>query len=187
VVHAQVEFWEYQEPIRTSADQKCISTWASSISMIDLIISLKRPYLTRRLQAYFGLPNVTHVHDFANVLDYPLGHWQARNWDDDASSKGWDVFCEALVGLPQESGAEEHFEELRELGLGKAVWTGLAGYAEYIRGVASLCDTPVQDECFGTFDPEPFGESDLSQTWRAWQWQVRPKSFLGRISSFRGN
>jgi hypothetical protein len=173
VVHAQTEFWEYQEPIRTSADQKCISTWVSSISTIDFIISLRQPYLTRRLQAYFGLPNVTHVQDFANVLDYALGEWQARNWDVAVSSKGWDMFCEALVGQSQGISGED-LKELAQLGLSPAAWPALAGYAKYVRGIARLCDTPDQDECFGTFDPKPFRQADLSQSWRPWQWQVRP-------------
>lgn len=46
-------------------------------------------------------------------------------------------------------------------------------YARYTReDVESACDSPDQDDCFGTGDAASYRNDDLSQTWRSWIWQV---------------
>ena len=37
------------------------------------------------------------------MFQSPLGFWQARNWDPEVGSTGWDTFCAALDGKFEQS------------------------------------------------------------------------------------
>ncbi|KAI0070419.1 peptidase S28 [Panus rudis PR-1116 ss-1] len=163
VTYATIVDWEYFDIIRQFAPKDCIQQIETTINEIDPLLEKKS---TRKLiQSVFGLPNVTHVEDFASLLTSPLGGWQDTNWDPAINSAGFSNFCTAL-GKPNNTRVE--------IAKGISVNAAVLTYGSYInRTLAARCRAPdTQDDCFGSFDPKQYQVYDLSQTWRLWQFQV---------------
>lgn len=133
---------------------------------------------TKRIQALFGVENLTHVQDFVALLTYPLGAWQAQNWDPKVSSTGFTDFCDNLLGGNTASGSNQKDHHSAQHPLfasthGTPHYT--ANYASYIReNVLPFCRIDrgqTLDECFGTFNDSDYQQIGLEQTWRSWTWQ----------------
>jgi hypothetical protein len=63
--------------------------------LIDTILDSPGP-LPGLLKGLFGLAELEDD-DFAEVLQSPLGYWQAKNWDPEVGSKEFYGFCDALT------------------------------------------------------------------------------------------
>lgn len=109
----------------------------------------------------FGVQNLTHVADLANVLVSPLGMFQALNWDPQVSIEpGWSQFCEAMTSSNNSRALElEKQGEKHKLPLFKETYR----LAAYIRenGIDGCMRTAAEgdddapsraDQCFGTED-----------------------------------
>lgn len=184
VTLAVEDYWEYFEPIRLHAPKACMSLLASHTELIDSLLGLKSPLLTRAVKGFFGLANVTSDADFVNALTVPLGYWQAKNWDHNVGSDKFDDFCDTLTGGNATSlSASPHSARLAAEALlaaqrdGGAQGTGdafqsLRKYADWIKtNVVARCPTADQDECFGTTGPEFRDESLATWPWRSWTYQ----------------
>ncbi|OCH94429.1 peptidase S28 [Obba rivulosa] len=163
VAHATLRDWRYYDIIRQSASSACMAQVEKAIVEVDALLENERTHA--EVQALFGLPNVTHVQDFAAVLVIPLEFWQDINWDPSISDSTFDDFCDA-IGTPD--------DKTVKTAQGLTVSSATAKYATYINQQwASSCTPPsTQDDCFGTFNASQYQVYDLSQTWRLWQFQV---------------
>ncbi|KAK7690876.1 hypothetical protein QCA50_005978 [Cerrena zonata] len=163
VTFATIDNWQYYDIIRRFADQDCIKQVETTVLELDKLLSSNS---TRSLiQGFFGVPNITHVEDVGNLISFPLGNWQNNNWDSAVGSTGFADFCTAL-GKPDSNKVE--------ITKGISVSSATVNYASYINKtfVPSCRGSQTQDDCFGSFDPTIYQATDLSQTWRLWDFQV---------------
>ena len=127
---------------------------------------------TKKVQRLFGVENLTHVQDFVALLTYPLGAWQAQNWDPNVSSTGFTDFCNDLLDRNPET---EHASQRPLMASTKSTASYISNYASYIRqNVLPFCRTErgqTLNECFGTFNDSDYQQTGLNQTWRSWTWQ----------------
>ena len=92
------------------APEDCISSLQESIATIDQILDMPKP-VSDAFKALFGLRDLEND-DFADVLRFPLGYWQAKNWDPSSEfrccwviskakravgSDAFQQFCDALT------------------------------------------------------------------------------------------
>ncbi|GJE94546.1 peptidase S28 [Phanerochaete sordida] len=163
VTYATVVDWQYYDIIRQFAPADCVQQIETTVSDVDNLI--ENPSTAHTIKALFGLPNVTHNQDVVSLISGPLGAWQDKNWDPAVNSASFDNFC-AFLGSPT--------SKTVEIAKGIHVNNATVTYAAYInRTVSSRCSTTrTQDDCFGSFNASSYQATDLSQTWRAWQFQV---------------
>ncbi|OCF35690.1 serine carboxypeptidase [Kwoniella heveanensis BCC8398] len=161
VTHAQINFPEYYDPIQRYAPEECITTLQQAILIIDSLLNHPEPIPTL-LKGVFGLSELAGNDDFADVIQAPLGYWQAKNWDPKVGSTHFYEFCDALTA----GGAGSKLGLIR-------IPASIVNYGAYIKQ-ASLQGHPASDieECFGSQDDTKFQETDLEQTWRLWLFQV---------------
>lgn len=134
---------------------------------------------TAKVQRLFGVEELSHVQDFVALLTYPLGAWQAQNWDPKVSSTGFTDFCDDLLGRNQPNsvpeGSQGQGAQHPLITSTRTTASYISNYASYIReNVLRFCRTDkgqTLDECFGTFNDTDYQQTDLGQTWRSWTWQ----------------
>lgn len=162
VTEAVIDDWEYFEIIRTAANSTCMTRLETAVQQIDDIIAQGKH--TQALKTLFGLQNITHDVDFASTLSFPLGNWQALNWDPTVSTTDFDTFC-SYINAPGNGAA---------LASDCPVDVSVVNFAKYSRDhLATACPAPsTQDQCFGTFNDSAYQVTTLDQTWRLWQFQV---------------
>ncbi|KAJ7080507.1 serine carboxypeptidase S28-domain-containing protein [Mycena epipterygia] len=179
VTHASIVNWEYMEIIRNAADPKCSAHLENAVQTIDSILSSGR--LSRPLKALFGLADLRHDEDFASVIESPLGSWQSKCWHPDFASTRFDDFCATLDKPPFGSGMSSLSElpygapgRMIVLPGGLAVDFTILNYANYIKAnIVSRCPEGVStEECFGTYDDKQYKDTDITQEWRLWLFQV---------------
>jgi hypothetical protein len=68
VTHAFIEYWEYMETIRVSADSTCSSNLENSVDAIDKVLDMGNPTVTRLLKGLFGLAELKNDADFGSVI-----------------------------------------------------------------------------------------------------------------------
>lgn len=105
VVAAVDEYPEYMYPVARGAETSCSQTLQAAVAAIDSVLaphgnsSIGDAKRIKQLQALFGLEDLKDPRDFANVLTYPLGSFQALNWDNNFGSTEWYDFCNALTNI----------------------------------------------------------------------------------------
>lgn len=181
VVEAIWDYWTYYEPIRIYADHDCISNTQKIIHVVDnILIGLNKSETTAELKGVFGLANVTHDDDFASVLTSGISSWQNRNWDPAENDPSFDLFCGNITShsiiYPETSGLTEtvrdilktggYEEEVSALTAPMLNWIGWLGQYS-----VNSCESD-QDSCFSTHDHVFYAQDDISQSWRAWPYQV---------------
>ncbi|KAF9566070.1 peptidase S28 [Agrocybe pediades] len=181
VVHAAVENWQYMDIIRTAANATCSSNLVNSVAKIDSILLGQSNSTKQELKGLFGLAGLTHNTDFASMLELALNSWQNKNWNDAINDPTFDLFCDALNQPFGNVTAKDlllpfgHPKRSVQISKDLTVDAVIMNYAAYIKDfVDGECDTQFQtlDECFGTYNDADFQSTDLSQTWRTWNFQV---------------
>ena len=76
-------------------------------------------------------------------LQSPLGHWQARNWDPQVGTTGWDDFCAALDGNfvadpDLEFAVYDERQKMVVLSENLMVPVPVYNYAQYIKLVSAI-------------------------------------------------
>ncbi|KAH7341771.1 serine carboxypeptidase S28-domain-containing protein [Rhizoctonia solani] len=155
VTHAAIDYWEYADAVRRTADPVCIGHLTTAIQVIDDVLSTK--VLAKSLKSWFGLGALESDQDFVSVLMTPVGYVQGQNWDSAVGSDEWSRFCAVLGG----GGADSTLGWVR-------VPAVVAHFAKWIREASAT----TRYRCFGTQDDSKFRLTDLDQEWRAWTWQV---------------
>jgi hypothetical protein len=74
VTHAFIEYWEYMDTIRISADQSCMARLESAISHIDAILATGNRFAIRTLKSLFGVQDLEHDEDFASLISVRSSH-----------------------------------------------------------------------------------------------------------------
>lgn len=144
--------------------------------LIDSILAMNNHNETKKVQALFGVEDLTHVQDFVALLTYPLGAWQAQNWDPKVSSTGFTDFCDDLLDRRESSKQDNGYAAQHPIiASTRNTAPYISNYASYIRqNVLPFCKTDkgqTLDECFGTFNDADYQQTGLDQTWRSWTWQ----------------
>ncbi|KAH9855843.1 peptidase S28 [Lenzites betulinus] len=167
VVHATIDDWRYMDIIRQSAPAACMAQVEKVVDEVDSFLASPNPATRHAIKSVFGVPNITYDPDFASLLAEPLAEWQNNNWDPAVGDDFFAVeFCDVL-GMP-----DDHMVHTAQ---GITVSNATINYAKVIKkNYVAPCSPPAtQDDCFGTVtSPEMYAATDLSQTWRAWQFQV---------------
>ncbi|OAD79741.1 hypothetical protein PHYBLDRAFT_179228 [Phycomyces blakesleeanus NRRL 1555(-)] len=148
-VQMSYNFYEYFNAVQRYAPPNCTHAIRSVVRHVDLALLSPFPGPRRRIKALFGLEDLEHDDDFAEVLTFPLGLWQAMQPD----INPFGEFCE-LFELTE---PKDH----------------LAVYGAYIKAIIDLaCDGLSVNECLDTHDPRSIMYTDLKSEARPWMWQV---------------
>ncbi|KAF8754379.1 Peptidase S28 [Rhizoctonia solani] len=184
VTHAAIDYWEYADAVRRTADPVCIGHLTTAIQAIDDLLSTR--VLAKSLKSWFELGELESDQDFVSVLMSPIGYVQGQNWDSAVGSDEWSRFCAALGS----GGADSTLGWVR-------VPAVVSNFAKWVREasptttryrvyrmlnsigveqeIVSRCrHSQTVEECFGTRDDSKFRLTDLGQEWRAWTWQGAP-------------
>lgn len=149
--------------------------------MIDnILIGKKDPALTAELKRAWGLPNVTHDDDFAAVVAYGIQGWQGRNWDPATNDPTLDLYCGNITSksviYPKTNALKSTVQNLLIKGGYKSevnsLTTPLLNWIGWLAQYAVDGCEGNQDSCFSTHNATYYAQDDISQTWRAWPYQV---------------
>ncbi|ELU40379.1 serine carboxypeptidase s28 domain-containing protein [Rhizoctonia solani AG-1 IA] len=91
---AAIDYWEYADAVRRTADPVCIGHLTTAIQAIDDLLSTR--VLAKSLKSWFELGELESDQDFVSVLMSPIGYVQGQNWDSAVGSDEWSRFCAAL-------------------------------------------------------------------------------------------
>ncbi|KAF7889016.1 hypothetical protein EAF00_009316 [Botryotinia globosa] len=185
VVEAIYDYWDYFEPIRVYADQRCVkNTQLITNSMDNIVIGQENDTaLVQELKSVWGLPNVTYSNDFMSVVMYGMWEWQNKNWDPALEGTPYfDYYCgnvtsKKLLWPSLNSSTTEVQKLLTKGGYGSQLnrltipylnWIGwLTDYTSANHGDCS----PNQDSCYSTHNSTYYAQDDASQDWRLWPYQ----------------
>ncbi|KZT44433.1 peptidase S28 [Sistotremastrum suecicum HHB10207 ss-3] len=169
VTHAQIDYWEYLDLIRTAAPKDCSDHLVNSIKLVDF--ALAHPHLRGPIKKLFGLEGLKNDEDFGSLLEAPLSSWQAQVWDPEVGSTAFDNFCKYLNKEPWNKGL---MAEVSSIFAGQSVDLSIINYAAYIRErIVSQCpEDKTVEECFGTGNKRDFEDDSLKAKWRPWTFQV---------------
>ncbi|KAG9122260.1 hypothetical protein FRC07_001443, partial [Ceratobasidium sp. 392] len=94
VTHATIDYWEYADAVRRTADPVCVAHLQTAVQAVDDVLSTH--ILTPALKSWFGLGGLASDQDFVSLLMAPVGYVQGQNWDSAAGSDEWSRFCAVL-------------------------------------------------------------------------------------------
>jgi hypothetical protein len=181
VTEAIWDYWAYFEPIRFYADKTCIEYTQKITHVVDnILISLKDPATTAELKGAWGLANVTHDADFAQVLASGLDSWQGKNWDPALNDPTWDGWCNTIkntsVMYSHTEGLKPTVQDLlKKGGYNSEVNSLTTPFLNWIgwlyENVVSRCTDIDQDNCWNSYNPDNYARDDITATWRSWPYQ----------------
>ncbi|KAG9098271.1 hypothetical protein FS749_004258 [Ceratobasidium sp. UAMH 11750] len=161
VTHATIDYWEYADAVRRTADPVCVAHLQTAVQAVDDVLSTR--ILAPALKSWFGLGGLASDQDFVSLLMTPVGYVQGQNWDSAVGSDEWSRFCASLG----RGGADGMLGVIR-------VPAVVSNLAHWIREeIVSRCPKSQSvEQCFGTGDDTKFQSTSLDQEWRAWTFQV---------------
>ncbi|KAL1957432.1 hypothetical protein VTO42DRAFT_6000 [Malbranchea cinnamomea] len=182
VTKAIYDYWEYFEPVRKGAPQHCVKTTQTLVDIVDQIaLHQKDEKLTTDLKNLFGMGELTHLDDFANVLASGIYGWQSTNWDPAISNPSFFEYCGNITAhkrlYPVDEKQEQNAKALiKAAGYGrqKHILIRLLNFVGYIKTTQvtpCLNRGGTLDDCFNTHDPDFYKLDDIDQTWRCWPYQ----------------
>ncbi|KAF8210001.1 extracelular serine carboxypeptidase [Mycena galopus ATCC 62051] len=162
--------WYYT--IQENAPQDCVHSIEDIVDKMDFLINSKNTPALTELKTIFGLEALQDIRDFALTIAFPIGNpmfyptstWQELNWDPNAGSDDFFVFCDAVTSTNSTFSAVD--SQLSKY-TGGAIWKNLGNYANYVKtNVVPLCPPGLDldsNECFGTHNATAFADPfDLS-------------------------
>ncbi|KAL9577676.1 MAG: hypothetical protein Q9203_007371 [Teloschistes exilis] len=183
VTEAIWDFWRYYEPVREYGPPDCIDKQTKLINVADNILRNNTKY-TAQLKSAFGMESITYDDDFAQVLSYPIGGWQGRNWDPEINDPSFYEYCgnitsPTLISNTTTSNDTSLAQTLLQAG-GYAnetstLTTPLLNFINYIQQNYVLpvtADNRTLDQAYGNHNQTFYAQDDLSQSgWRSWPYQ----------------
>ncbi|KAL8865335.1 MAG: hypothetical protein Q9198_009371 [Flavoplaca austrocitrina] len=183
VTQAIWDFWRYYEPIREYGPPNCISIHTKLINVVDIILQNNKKYIPQ-LKVAFGLEGITYDDDFAQVLSYPIGGWQGRNWDPEVNDPSFNEYC-GNITYPSlinnaSANATASIRELLHAGgysdYNSALTIPMVNFINYIKTtyvspVLNSDENQTVDQTYSTHNQTFYGQDDLSQNWRSWPYQ----------------
>ncbi|CAL8577457.1 hypothetical protein XPA_003285 [Xanthoria parietina] len=183
VTEAIWDFWRYYEPVREYGPPDCISSHTKLINVADNILQNNTKY-TLQFKTAFGLEGITYDDDFAQVLSYPIGGWQGRNWDPEVNDPSFDEYCGNITypSLINNSSANAttSIRELLDAGgysnNASALTVPMSNFINYVKKtyVSPVLDSDEDqtlDQAYSTHNQTFYNLDDLSQGWRSWPYQ----------------
>ncbi|KAG2225593.1 hypothetical protein INT45_013704 [Circinella minor] len=151
-VQMKYNYYEYFYPIQKYGPKHCIQAIEQVISYVDHILFSPFQEPKRRLKETFGAKDLKHDDDFANLLMFPLGLWQAMT---PTSNPFETEFCSVFDGMNNLHGYIE-------------------AYAGYIGNITEkMChEYSSVNECLDSHDPKAPMYNDLKSPSRPWVWQI---------------
>ena len=166
--------------------------------MTDNILKSNDTADIRMLKDVFGLQGITYVTamkashhfectyinrydiDFVNLLSYPLGGWQGRNWDPEENDPSFMEYCGNISSsatlFPGTINLTNAVQKLLSAGgYGDQQETLTARMLNWIGNMKSTilqsCVDKSADECYLVPNATYYAQDDISQTWRSWPYQ----------------
>lgn len=159
----------------------CISAHTKLINVVDNILRYNTKY-TPQLKAAFGLLGITYDDDFAQVLSYPIGGWQGRNWDPKVNDPSFYEYCDNITSTSLINNATANATlTVRQLlsagGYGNQTSTLTTPMLNFINYIQENYVTPVLqanstlDQQYSTHNQTFYDQDGLSASWRSWPYQ----------------
>ena len=175
------DFWRYYEPVREYGPPDCISIHTKLLNVVDNILRNNSKYTTE-LKGAFGMESITYDDDFAQVLSYPIGGWQGRNWDPAINDPSFYEYCDnitapSLINNATANATATVHQLLAAGGYATQVsnlTTPMLNFINYIQEnyVNPVLDSNTTlDQQYSTHNQTFYDQDDLSQTWRSWPYQ----------------
>ncbi|KAI8946631.1 peptidase S28 [Xylaria longipes] len=166
VIHGQVEYPQWYDPIQKLAPQDCVASINDIVDKIDVVVESKNQAAIKELKQIFGLSALTDIRDFAQTIAFPIGGpffyptytWQEISWTAAGHQDFFD-FCDNVTDINAPAAVTAVDKALAKYTGGKA-WKNLGNYAAYVkRVVLPLCASGDYNspECFGTQHPDWWG------------------------------
>ncbi|KAI0518376.1 peptidase S28 [Xylaria bambusicola] len=163
VIHAQVEYPQWYDPIQLLGPQDCIASVNDIVDKMDSLVASSNHAAIQELKDIFGLTALKDIRDFAQTIAFPIGGpfyypsntWQEINWNPQYAHRDFFYFCDNVTNTnaAPETTAVDH--ALAKHTGGKP-WKNLGNYAAYVkRVILPLCESGDYDspDCFGTQHP----------------------------------
>ncbi|KAI4254542.1 MAG: hypothetical protein L6R42_007152, partial [Xanthoria sp. 1 TBL-2021] len=122
--------------------------------------------------------------DFAQVLSYPIGGWQGRNWDPEVNDPSFYEYCgnityPSFINNGSANATASICELLSAGGYSNntsALTVPMSNFINYIRKnyVSPILDSEEDrtlDQVYSTHNQTFYNQDDLSQGWRSWPYQ----------------
>ncbi|KAG1457496.1 hypothetical protein G6F55_005894 [Rhizopus delemar] len=151
-VQMKYNFYEYFEPIRKFAPKHCVDAIQSVVLFVDHILFSPFERAKINLKKRFGVEDLKHDDDFAELLSSPLGYWQAMT---PKSNPFEENFCSVFEGLTT---VQEYVD-------------AYGGYIKNLTKAACREDETI-NQCFDTHDPRNEMFTEIGDESRVWLWQV---------------
>ena len=160
----------------------CIENTQKLTNIVDRILQNNTQY-TSRLQTLFGLEDIKHIQDFANVLSGGVGGWQTRNWDPAVNDDTFTNYCGNLTAnstlYPTTKNLTSEVTFLmQKAGYGKEVSALMTPFLNYVGYINKTIITPNQgsgqtlDQAYSSYNSTFYAIDDLVYgSWRSWPYQ----------------
>ncbi|KAI1195003.1 peptidase S28 [Nemania serpens] len=163
VIHGQVEYPQWYDPIQKLAPQDCVTSINDIVDKIDHLVETGNAPAIRQLKSIFGLSALEDIRDFAQTIAYPIGGpfyyptntFQEINWNPAYGHQDFFQFCDNVTDA-NVTPARAVVDRALAKYTGGEPWKNLGNYAAYVkRVILPLCTSGDYNspECFGTQHP----------------------------------
>ena len=160
VIHAQLDYPEWYNPIQLLAPQDCVASINNIVDNIDSLVASGQDDAIAELKATFGLSALEDIRDFAQTIAFPIGGpfyyptytFQELNWDPKRGHTDFFDFCRNVTALNPPANNTAIDQQFANYTDGQP-WKNLGNYAAYVkRVVLPLCASGDYNSntCFGT-------------------------------------
>lgn len=183
VTKAIIDYWEYFSPIAENGPSDCIATQRTLVDLMDrILVGKNHTDLPAKLKTAFGLQNVTHNDDFAQILVNGIYAWQSLNWDPAVGDNEFYRYCDNITSTellyPGEGNASAVHELVQESGYASNATLvnsllNMIGYYNLTEVQDCASSNRTQDECFGSSHNVTYNglTSIEDASWKAWPYQ----------------
>ncbi|KAK0468596.1 peptidase S28 [Armillaria novae-zelandiae] len=151
VVHAQIDFWQYYEPIRENMPKNCSADVEAVINYVDEVFFGSNTTAQQELQELFGFS--TNL-DVAQALRWDLWTWQDMQPNTGAGAAFYQ-FCDALEVKGDVVASADGW------GLDNA----LKAWGSHFTGAASISCFPLFDHAYGLNTRDDYPVDDANRSW----------------------
>lgn len=164
VIHGQVEYPQWYDPIQLLAPQDCVASINNIVDNFDSLVKNNNKAAIAQFKELFGLSAVTDIRDFAQTIAFPIGgpfvyptySFQEINWNPKYGHEDFFDFCRNVTNVNPPANNTQADYAFAKYTHGQR-WKNLGNYAAYIkRVVLPLCDGGDYNSaaCFGTQHPD---------------------------------
>ncbi|TAQ91065.1 hypothetical protein B7494_g612 [Chlorociboria aeruginascens] len=182
-VNVVLEYPEWYAPIQKFAPQDCVQRINGIVDKLDYLIATNQTDAVNKFKAIFGLETLADIRDFAMTIAFPMGGpmnyptntWQELSWVPEVGPRDFFYFCGNVTNVDAPANITAVDYALAKY-TGGEPWTGLGGYADYVKKIVlPICTTACTE--LGVYQVAPkTGPSlisrvlqvDYTQQWCDW-------------------